>query len=66
MTADNTEKGGGGGGGGGVVGGGGGGVGGGRGGINPSPWSLSQQGVWVSFWTLKPLKSIPQDTPKNL
>ena len=23
---------------------------------------LSQQGVWVSFWTPKPLKSIPQDT----
>ena len=24
--------------------------------------SLSQQGVWVSFWTPKPLKSTPQDT----
>ena len=23
---------------------------------------LSQQGVWVSFWTPKPLKSTPQDT----
>ena len=27
---------------------------------------LSQQGVWVSFWTPKPLKSTPQDTQKNL
>ena len=25
-------------------------------------WSLSQQGVWVPFWTPKPLKRIPQDT----
>ena len=24
--------------------------------------SLSQQGVWVSFWTPKPFKSTPQDT----
>ena len=23
---------------------------------------LSQQGVWVPFWTPKPLKSTPQDT----
>ena len=23
---------------------------------------LSQQGVWVSFWTPKPLKRTPQDT----
>ena len=23
---------------------------------------LSQQGIWVYFWTPKPLKSIPQDT----
>ena len=23
---------------------------------------ISQQGVWVSFWTPKPLKSTPQDT----
>ena len=23
---------------------------------------LSQQGVWVSFWTPKPLKNNPQDT----
>ena len=23
---------------------------------------LSQQGLWVSFWTPKPLKSAPQDT----
>ena len=27
---------------------------------------LSQQGVWVSFWTPKPLKSTPQDTPQKL
>ena len=27
---------------------------------------LSQQGVWVSFWTPKPLKSTPQDTQKFL
>ena len=27
---------------------------------------LSQQGVWVLFWTPKPLKRTPQDTPKNL
>ena len=26
---------------------------------------LSQQGIWVSFWTPKPLKRIPQDTPKE-
>ena len=26
---------------------------------------LSQQGVWVSFWTPKPLKSTPQDTQKR-
>ena len=25
---------------------------------------LSQHGVWVSFWTPKPLKSTPQDTKK--
>ena len=24
-------------------------------------YGLSQQGVWVSFWTPKPLKSTPQD-----
>ena len=23
---------------------------------------LSQQGVWVSFWTPKPFKNTPQDT----
>ena len=27
---------------------------------------LSQQGVWVLFWTPKPLKRTPQDTQKNL
>ena len=26
---------------------------------------LSQQGVWVSIWTPKPLKSTPQDTPQK-
>ena len=26
------------------------------------PHGLSQQGVWVPFWTPKPLKSTPQDT----
>ena len=26
----------------------------------------SQQGVWVSFWTPKPLKSTPQDTQRFL
>ena len=26
------------------------------------PHGLSQQGVWVSFWTPKPLKNTPQDT----
>ena len=28
----------------------------------PVHHGLSQQGVWVSFWTPKPLKSTPQDT----
>ena len=27
---------------------------------------LSQQGIWVSFWTLKPLKNTPQDTRISL
>ena len=27
---------------------------------------LSQQGVWVPFWTPKPLKRTPQDTHKIL
>ena len=27
---------------------------------------LSQQGVWVLFWTPKPLKRTPQDTQKCL
>ena len=27
---------------------------------------LSQQGVWVPFWTPKPLKRTPQDTPNFL
>ena len=27
---------------------------------------LSQQGVWVPFWTPKPLKSTPQDTQISL
>ena len=27
-----------------------------------SKHSLSQQGVWVPFWTPKPLKRTPQDT----
>ena len=29
---------------------------------NPSMHGLSQQGVWVPFWTPKPLKRTPQDT----
>ena len=32
--------------------------------INDTP--ISQQGVWVPFWTPKPLKRTPQDTQKNL
>ena len=27
---------------------------------------LSQQGVWVPFWTPEPLKRTPQNTQKNL
>ena len=27
---------------------------------------LSQEGVWVPFWTPKPLKTTPQDTQKSL
>ena len=27
---------------------------------------LSQQGVWVPFWTPKPLKTTPQDTQMSL
>ena len=30
--------------------------------MNTITHGLSQQGVWVPFWTPKPLKSTPQDT----
>ena len=34
--------------------------------VNARKHGLSQQGVWVLFWTPKPLKRTPQDTPKKL
>ena len=32
----------------------------------PGEHGLSQQGVWVPFWTPNPLKRTPQDTQKFL
>ena len=34
--------------------------------LSPLVHGLSQQGIWVLFWTPKPLKRTPQDTPQNI